>query len=484
MGESFFTRHTKEKLSGKSAEQLDTLHNRNLNYDTAALEQAAGPLERAAGNAMRDIIRKGKDNPDKHERFATHFEQCTDEPILTLVYSGLDDPDSVDDPPSKHESWIEVFAKESMMQKAAAAGMKIFRGPQLSDMYPDRGLRCTFRGPNARAAYSDTQLNKVDKATRERTLEVVDNFTKIYGRDAKIIVWGFSAGTRDAAGAMKDIGDFLGRPVDDCTFVSPGTSMGLGTFAAWCVSPSADALKEQGYTAQSYHQATYETSQEAALNEGKHLPAGRNLKVIFGTHDTIIPPYQPGGTIDFIKMARERGLAPKVIEYKGLDHITMPAEIMWQHAYGNDPTFIHNRSSLWSIPETYTDPLCIRKLDDVLSRFSPEELPFFAELVSERNGTTVMEDMDPYTHAIADWLIKHEICNVATGPRYLWVRNKEDLVDKADPSIKAFRKRIVAHELPRVIRELKAVDHDENFKPLYEMTEEEKRPKLVRDTNL
>ncbi|MBI5458022.1 hypothetical protein HY971_04860 [Candidatus Kaiserbacteria bacterium] len=486
MAESFFTRHTKERFSGKTKEQTELLRRRELAYDTAALEEAAGPLEKIAGQQLRKVVEKGLEDPESYERFVPHFEQCTDAPVLTLVFGSLDDPAYIDQSPNERPELLTTLYQsvvEKKVPKLGTLAQAAFTLPIMSDMYPAEGLRCTFRGPAARAASSAEQLNRMGQAVLEGALEVAENFLEIHGPDAKINVWGFSAGTQDAMFVTRFLGDMLGRPVDDCTLVSPGLGMGLGIFAAWPVNLAADKLREKGFTPQSFHEATYKYSQEAQLKEGKNNPRGRNFKVIYGTSDTIIPPFQPGGTIDFINLARKQGLAPTVIEYKGLDHITMPGELMWQKAYGNDPTFERNRPSLWSIPETYSDPLCIRKLDDIFSRFSAEELPFFAELVSERNGMTIMDDMEPHMHAIADWLVKHEICNVATGPRYLWVRNKEDLVDKIDPSIKSFRKQIVAHELPRVLRELSAIDHDESFKPLYEMTQEEKRPKLISEAN-
>jgi hypothetical protein len=365
-----------------------------------------------------------------------------------------------------------------MAERIAPAAMKAMRGPQVPDMYPSQGLRCTFRGPTARAAFSAGQLIRVNETMWEKTRAIVESFQEQYGPDAAIKVWGISAGTRDAVVAASRIGEMLGRPVDDCTVISPGTSMGLGIFAAWPVSPAAEELRRQGYTPQSFHEATYQTSQEAAL-EGAHLPAGRNLKVVYGTHDTIVPASLTGGSKDFIALARKRGLAPTVIEYKGLDHVTLPGEILWQKAYGNDPTFEHNRPSVWSIPETYSDPRCIRMLNDIFSRFSAEEIPFFAEEVSAHNGATVESEMDPYVHALAHWLLKHEVCMMMTGPRYLYVRDKEEKIDKVDHSLKRFRERIVRKEFPKILRELRALDHDPDFKPLYEMSGEEKKLKII-----
>jgi|GEM_PF-5576960 hypothetical protein len=479
MRESIFTKKTKDMFSGKTPEQVDALQDPNLEYDTAQLEKMAGPLERAMGDSVREMVKKGKDNPEWYERTAVHFEQRTNEPILSLVYSGLDNPDTVDTTPSQRPTWADAFAAESVAGKIGVAAMKAISGPHLPDMYPTQGLRCTFRGPAARAAFSAEQLNRVHQAMLDRTKEIVESFIEQHGPDAKVRVWGISAGTLGAISAMSMIGDLLGHPIDKCTVISPGLSMGLGTFAAWPVSPAADSLREAGYTPQSFHEATKETSQEWALRKGKHNVRGRDFNILSATHDTIVPNGLPGGSRDFVKLARELGLAPNVVEYKGLDHVTMPGEILWQIAYGNDPTFERDRASLWSIPETYKDANCIRKLDEILSRFSEEELPFFAEEVSRRNGTTGEADMDPYTRALARRLLDREICMVMVGPRYLYVRNKENLIDKVDPSEKKSRERVVRTEYPRIIRELRALDHDENFKPLYEMTVDEKKLKSV-----
>jgi hypothetical protein len=99
--ESAFTRFTKDKFSGKSGKHFDALHDPNLDYDTERLEKAAGPLERSIGTVMREIVKKGKENPEWYERSVVHYEQCTTDPVLTLVYSGLDDPDTVDKSPTE-----------------------------------------------------------------------------------------------------------------------------------------------------------------------------------------------------------------------------------------------------------------------------------------------------------------------------------------------------------------------------------------------
>jgi|SRR3989344_4649272 len=329
-------------FSTKTPDQVQMLKDRNSEYHTAELEAAAGPLERSAGMLLRDVIRKGREDPQNYERFKVHIERCTNENILTLVYGSLDDPADIDNPPETRKTLL----------------FKVLQLPQGADMYPAQGLRCVFRGPAARAAFDPEQLKRVSETVWDETRKIVGDFSKAHpGREMKIRVFGFSTGTHDAAIVANRLGEELGTPIDKLTLVAPGMSIAKGEFAAWPASPSAEVLHEKGYTPETYHKAIYSYTQEANT---KHWPTGENLEIHYGTHDTIIPPYQPGGTIDLINQLKKEGKAPTEIVYHGMDHVTMPGTIIWEMARGtSDPYCLRSKRTIfeYGFRERVTDAI-------------------------------------------------------------------------------------------------------------------------------
>jgi len=349
-------------------------------YERPTRKADATYLEQLFGASTLENVADGKTNPEAYEAFTMQKFEWTAEKIIWIDFLGLG------------------HAEESKKP-----GMGLSFVPSVADLIPKQGTTFVFNGPRGIAGYSPEQCIRCTEAVLQAVFHLVEKYPK-----HKIRIQGFCAGTHLAAFVANQLGKLKRKAIDRLVLLAPGESIAYGIYSTWVTKQIADDLLSRGITKDEYDRKISDYTQR---ENTEYLPSGRNLVIHAGDIDTYIPIDKKGGPDEYVKRLRSNGKNPTYVVHKGRDHVTLPtAAILWDRI-GGDPWNLKQQRDAWENSATFNDKVFTNAVNMFLERFTDDGLRAMGHILAERVGSTPLYQMKPHERAVAEALVRLNICS-------------------------------------------------------------------------